>query len=83
MPQLDEAYTGPATVESYTVFYDREGQPRSGVVVARTGEGKRTLAHVPASDAATIARLQGEGAEPVGASGTIKAGEPLRTWTFA
>ena len=83
VPQLDEAYTGSATVESYTVFYDREGQPRSGVVVARTGEGKRTLAHVPASDAATIARLQGEGAEPVGASGTIKAGEPLRTWTFA
>ncbi len=45
--------------------------------------GKRTLAHVPASDVATIARLQGKGAEPVGASGTITAGEPLRTWRFA
>ncbi|MFZ5743007.1 MAG: acetyl-CoA acetyltransferase [Pseudomonadota bacterium] len=83
VPELDHDYTGAATVESYTVFYDREGQPRSGVVVARTGEGKRTLAHVPANDAATIARLQGEGAEPVGASGTIAAGEPLRTWRFA
>ena len=83
VPELDHDYTGAATVESYTVFYDREGQPRSGVVVARTGEGKRTLAHVPANDAATIARLQGEGAEPVGASGTITAGEPLRTWRFA
>lgn len=83
VPELDQDYTGPAHVESYTVFYDREGQPRSGVIVARTDGGKRTLAHVPASDAATIARLQGQGAEPVGASGTITAGEPLRTWQFA
>lgn len=83
VPDLDEGYTGVATIESYTVFYDREGLPRSGVVVARTSEGKRTLAHVPASDIATIARLQGEGAEPVGANGTITAGEPLRTWRFA
>jgi acetyl-CoA C-acetyltransferase len=83
VPELDQDYTGAASVESYTVFYDREGQPRSGVVVAQTGSGKRTLAHVPASDVATIARLQGKGAEPVGASGTITAGEPLRTWRFA
>lgn len=83
VPELDQDYTGPAHVESYTVFYDREGQPRSGVIVARTDGGKRTLAHVPASDAATIARLQGQGAEPVGASGNITAGEPLRTWQFA
>ncbi|MEY4240072.1 MAG: hypothetical protein RL339_2673 [Pseudomonadota bacterium] len=83
VPELDQDYVGPATVESYTVFYDREGQPRAGVVVARTGEGKRPLANVPASDAATIARLQGQGAEPVGASGTITAGEPLRAWRFA
>lgn len=82
VPAVDEGYTGPASVESYTVFYDREGQPRSGVIVARTADGTRTLAHVPASDASTIARLQGEGAEPVGASGTITAGEPLRTWRF-
>lgn len=83
VPELDEGYVGPATVESYTVFYDREGQPRSGVVVARTGEGKRTLAHVPASDTATIARISGEGAEAVGAAGVISPGEPLRTWRFA
>lgn len=83
VPELDQGYTGAASVESYTVFYDREGQPRSGVVVAQTDSGKRTLAHVPASDVATIARLQGKGAEPVGASGTITAGEPLRTWRFA
>lgn len=83
VPELDQDYTGAASVESYTVFYDREGQPHSGVVVAQTDSGKRTLAHVPASDVATIARLQGKGAEPVGASGTITAGEPLRTWRFA
>jgi acetyl-CoA C-acetyltransferase len=83
VPELDEGYTGPATVETYTVFYDREGQPRSGVVVALTGAGKRTLAAVPGDDAGTLARLQGEGAEPVGAAGVIATGEPLRTWRFA
>lgn len=85
VPMLDKDYVGSATVESYTVFYRRDGSRRSGVVVARTPAGERTLAHVPGSDEATLDALMSQDREPVGRSGTITAapeGE-LRTWTFA
>lgn len=80
VPQIDESYTGPATLESFTVFYDRAGAPSSGVVVARTPDGARTLAHVRGEDGATIAALTG--GDPVGRSGMIKPGDPLTSWRF-
>ncbi len=81
IPELDEGYEGPASVESYTVFYGRDGAPKSGVVVARTPEGKRTLAHVDASDAAMIAFLTDGVVEPVGTSGSIVSrGDAGRFW---
>src|ERR1700722_8461398 len=33
VPPIDEEYIGPARVETYTVFYDREGSARQGVIV--------------------------------------------------
>lgn len=72
-PPLDEDFVGPATVESYTVHYERDGAVHSGVVVARTPDGARTLAKVPAG-ADEIAWLTDGSAEPVGAAGRI-AGE--------
>ena len=83
IPAQDRDYAGPATLETYTVFYGRDGQPRSGVVVARTPDGKRTLGHVPGSDEATLARLTASDGDPVGAAGTIGAGDPLNLWAFA
>ena len=81
MPVLDEGYAGSATVESYTVFYGRDGLPHAGVVVARTPAGGRTLAHVDVSDAALLAFLTDGAAEPVGTSGRIEArGEAGRFW---
>lgn len=73
VPELAEEYAGPATIESYTVFYGRDGAPKAGVVVARTPEGKRTLAHVDVSDAGMLAFLTDGKAEPVGTSGEIVA----------
>lgn len=73
VPELDEGYAGPATIESYTIFYGRDGAPRAGVVVARTPEGKRTLAHVDVGDAAMLAFLTDGKAEPVGTEGRIVA----------
>lgn len=71
IPPLDEGYEGAATIETYTVHYDRDGSPRSGAIVARTPEGARTLALVPASDAGMLAMLTSGAAEPVGVAGTI------------
>ena len=81
VPVLDEEYTGPARVESYTVFYGRDGAPRGGVVVAQTPEGARTLAHVDVADAAMIAFLTDGACEPVGSSGRVEPrGEAGRFW---
>jgi len=80
---MDETYSGPATIEAFTVFHHRDGTPRAGVIVARTPSGDRTLASVPGEDADTIARLTSGTVEAVGASGIIEPGEPLRRWQFA
>lgn len=68
---LDEDYVGPATVETYTIFYGRDGAPRAGMVVARTPEGNRTLAHVDVGDAAMVAFLTDGVMEPVGTAGIV------------
>lgn len=81
VPEQVRDYAGPATLETFTVFYGREGTPRSGVVVARTPDSKRTLANVPGDDAETIARLTAD-ATPVGLAGTVEAGEELMRWRF-
>lgn len=81
VPGLEEGYAGPAKIESYTVFYARDGSPSGGVVVARTPQGARTLAHVDVSDAALLAFLTDGAAEPVGTRGRIEPrGEAGRFW---
>ncbi|MCK9541759.1 MAG: acetyl-CoA acetyltransferase [Novosphingobium sp.] len=71
VPPTVEDYEGPATIETYTVLYERDGSARWGVIVARTADGRRTLAKVPAADAAGIGFLTDGAAEPVGTDGTI------------
>ena len=65
IPMLDEDYEGPATIETYTVHHARDGSTKSGVIVARTPGGARTLAHVP-GDSALIEFLTSGEVEPVG-----------------
>jgi len=58
---------GGATIETYTVTFDREG-PRRGIVVARNARGERVIANT-ASDADTLAQLLAE--DPIGTRGNI------------
>ena len=84
IPPLDEDYAGPATMETYTVFYGRDGSPKAGVVVALTPDGKRTLAHVDVSEAELVAFLTDGAVEPVGTTGRIEThGGAGRFWTRA
>jgi acetyl-CoA C-acetyltransferase len=80
VPTLDKDYVGPATVESYTVFHDREGHPASGVVVARTADGHRTLCHIDVADAAMLAFFTDGAVEPVGKQGHIALRDEKRFW---
>ena len=52
---LTEA-VGPATIETYTVLFGREGAPERGIIVGRTEAGRRFLANTP-EDAELLASL--------------------------
>jgi hypothetical protein len=38
---------GPGTLETYTILFDREGQPTRGIALGRTQAGERFLANTP------------------------------------
>ena len=81
LPDIDEQYEGEAMIETYTVHYERDGSVRSGVIVARTPEGSRTLAHVPPGDVRMISFLTSGEDEPVGSAGRIAAApDGLARW---
>ena len=48
---IAETAEGPATVETYTVLFDRSGAPTRGIVLARLPDGRRTVANTPAEPA--------------------------------
>jgi acetyl-CoA C-acetyltransferase len=81
VPDEDAAYEGPATIETYTIFYNRDASVRFGTIIARTPQGKRVLARVEASDADMIAFLSNGQSEPVGTSGRTAMGDAgLMMW---
>ncbi|RKH47770.1 acetyl-CoA acetyltransferase [Corallococcus sicarius] len=74
IPAFIEDFTGPGVIETYTVLYERDGSPRSGVIVGRGTTGARFLAKVPAHDAAGIGFLCDGKVEPVGSAGRAVPG---------
>lgn len=84
IPPVIETYTGAAAIETYTVFYRRDGSIRFGTVIARTPRGERLLARVNAGDAASLACLLDREIEAVGRSGMISAADDgLLLWRVA
>ncbi|MGE0531634.1 MAG: acetyl-CoA acetyltransferase [Hyphomonadaceae bacterium] len=71
-PRLLEAYSGDGEIETYTVFYDRDGAAKSGVIVGRTPNADRFLASVAREDTDLIAFLTDGAREPVGARGRVE-----------
>jgi acetyl-CoA C-acetyltransferase len=75
VPTLDESPTGLASLESFTILYERDGSVRHGVVMLRTRTGGRTLAMVPADDPETLSFLTNVSRSPVGVYGVVGAAE--------
>jgi acetyl-CoA C-acetyltransferase len=65
-----EGYSGPATVESYTALYERDGAPGMGIVAARLPDGRRALAKT--HDASELAELLGDD-DPLGRAVEMRA----------
>jgi acetyl-CoA C-acetyltransferase len=68
-PLVDEPTAGAATVESYTVEFDRSSAPVRTYFILRLGDGRRTIANGDLSD---VASLVGE--EAVGKRGWVEPG---------
>lgn len=84
VPALDLRYNGPAQLETHTTLFERDGTPRHGVVIARTPQGTRVLACVPASDARAIGALTSPTTSPVGLQGSVTLQEDgTPHWQFA
>jgi acetyl-CoA acetyltransferase len=74
---------GEASLESFTVMFDRTGAPERGAIIARLPDGARTLARVPASDRASIATLLSSARSPIGTLGSLgKADDGLLNWSM-
>ncbi|MEQ1783194.1 MAG: enoyl-CoA hydratase-related protein [Hyphomonadaceae bacterium] len=80
VPQLVENYAGPATVETYTVTYARDGGPIEGIVIARTPEGGRVMARTPTTEPDSLALLTSPVRSAVGVAGHVRTdafGKPV------
>ena len=72
IPELVEHYAGPATVETYTVLYGRDGAPLHGIVVSLTPKGQRVMAKVPVDDEPSMASLLSTERSAIGSRGHVR-----------
>ncbi|KAF7562876.1 hypothetical protein G7046_g1224 [Stylonectria norvegica] len=76
-PLVDEKVEGKASIETYTVEYDRQGRPRLGHIVGRLdGDGHRFVSNH--GDDSTLEILVKKNLEPIGLSGFVSQGEDGR-----
>ena len=66
-PAFSALASGAASVETYTVFHDRDG-PAGGIVIGRTSDGTRFMANTP-NDPGLLEDI--ESREFIGAVGTV------------
>jgi acetyl-CoA acetyltransferase len=78
VPPFSTTAEGDATIETFTVIYDREGAASHGVVIARMGSGERVLARVTEE----IPRLTDLGGSQIGSAGKTAVNSDELTWTY-
>ncbi|KQP13087.1 acetyl-CoA acetyltransferase [Pseudorhodoferax sp. Leaf267] len=82
VPAFVTEHAGPATLETFTIVYDRDGQPTHGIVIGLTPAGARLMARVQAQDTVTLRVLADLDRSPIGSRGMVGAGDDgLLRWT--
>jgi acetyl-CoA C-acetyltransferase len=82
-PSVDMHHVGPATIETHTVLYQKDGSVRHAAVMLRTAHGTRLLAKVPAHDALAIGALTDQQRSPIGQRGQVTQGaDGLPVWSL-
>jgi acetyl-CoA C-acetyltransferase len=77
-PFVDEP-SGSATVEAYTVLFNRDGAPERGIVIGRMDDGARFIANTPA-DRRTLESMTKQ--EMVGTGGAVRRADDGATNLF-
>lgn len=81
VPAFITEYDGAATLETFTILYDRTGTPTHGVVIARAPTGERLAAKVSAQDRDTLSVLTAPERSAVGLEGRVSAlADTLLQW---
>ena len=84
VPPIVTQAQGVAPLETFTILYDRAGQPERALAIVRTQAGARTLAAVALDDAHTLAVLQRQDISPIGQPGLLSTREDgLLQWKIA
>lgn len=73
IPRLIPSYKGRAEIESFTVVYDRTGNPVQLPIVVRTEDGARTVALGQIDNAEFAAWLADPASDPIGTAGAVMA----------
>lgn len=71
--EIDLLPSGNFTVDGYTVWHNRSGQPQTGILTGRTDAGKRAWAQTPPGDIAVLEAMMAE--EWIGKTGRITGRE--------
>ena len=71
-PPIEEHAEGEATVETYTVEYNRDGTPLRGYIIGRLSSGARFIANTPDGAMDTYTLLTDGKLEPIGLQGRVK-----------
>ncbi len=81
VPVLALDYAGPATIETFSIVYDRDGAPSHGSIIGLTPARERVFARIAMADAGFVGRLLSLEASPVGLAGAVSVGEDgLQDW---
>jgi acetyl-CoA C-acetyltransferase len=81
VPPFAVQAAGSASLETFTVIYDRDGSVLHGVVIVRTADGGRALARVPPGDTHTLSLLTDLDHTPLGLDGVLNSSaDAISVW---
>ena len=81
VPALALDYAGPATIETFSIVYDRDGAPSHGSIIGRTPAHARVFARIAVADNGLLDRLRDPDRSPVGTPGRVTvADDGFQAW---
>ncbi len=77
-PEVTDEPSGAATIETYTVVFNRDGAPEQGIVIGRDSDDRRFIANTPADRRLLESMTK---AETIGTKGTVTTSGGTNTFS--